>query len=208
MLCGTLREIRYGSNQPWPERECQVRLRAIAVLIDHYCSRRDGVPVRCLCSRRACTNCRDAWAACWLQYAADSASLHSEHHCLKFFRGRDVMTRLAGRVRRFAKISQGKVPGQEVFEISRVGSDQVDSDQVGSARFGSDRIGSGRIGSDRVCGFSTFSRVGSGQQVLISHGSGRPCDNRIRPVNKALIIFTGGSGRSGHSRITVSQCDI
>ena len=62
--------------------------------------------------------------------------------------GQEVEAYFAGRVG----------SGQEVFEISRVGSFRVGSDRVGSGRVGSGRVGSGRVGSGRV----GSGRVGSG----------------------------------------------
>ena len=67
--------------------------------------------------------------------------------------GQEVEAYFAGRVG----------SGQEVFEISRVGSCRVGSDRVGSGRVGSGRVGSGRVASGRV----GSGRVASGQDIQV-----------------------------------------
>ena len=72
------------------------------------------------------------------------------------------MARLAGRVRRLAKVSQGASSRVRRYSKSH-GSARIRSARIRSARLGSARIGSAQIGSDRIGSASFQQSQGSGR---------------------------------------------
>ena len=83
--------------------------------------------------------------------------------------------------------------GQEVFEISWVGSGRVGSGRVGSGRVGSGRVGSGRVGSGRVgsvrSGRVRSGRVGPPRCNPVQPGATRPSTSD--PIREKLCFFCG-----------------